>query len=80
MAGPIICGVDDSHVAREAVRVARDFSDRFGTPVLLIHVAGGDVPPGTSVVPQARSELLERARRDPDAVRERVLNGKGAGG
>ena len=65
---PIICGVDDSEVARDAVRVARDLSDRFGSRLLLVHVAPADVPPGTSVVPNAQSMLLERERRDAELL------------
>jgi nucleotide-binding universal stress UspA family protein len=68
MVRPIICGVDDSDVAREAVRVARDLSDRFGSRLVLVHVAPGDIPPGTSTVPHGRSELLERERRDAELL------------
>ena len=62
MAIPIICGLDDSDGAREGIRVARDLSERFGSPLILVHVFKGDVPPGTATVPHGRAELHARER------------------
>ena len=68
MARLIVCGVDDSDVARAAVRVARDLSERVGTRLVLVHVALASVPPGTSAAPLARSKLVERERRDAESL------------
>jgi nucleotide-binding universal stress UspA family protein len=35
----VVCGVDDSRGAREAVRVAANLSERLGRCLLLVHVA-----------------------------------------
>lgn len=68
MARPIICGVDDSDVARAAVSVARDLGDRLATPLLLVHVAPARAPVGTAVVPYAPAEFLEGERRDGELL------------
>ena len=74
MLGPIICGVGDREGTQEAVRVACDFSQRLGRPLVLVHVRPANVPPGTSAVPHARSELLERERRQAELLlAERVV-------
>jgi nucleotide-binding universal stress UspA family protein len=38
MAGPIICGVDDSESAKEAARIARGLSARLGLRLVFMHV------------------------------------------
>ncbi len=67
-ARPVVCGVEDSDAAREAVRVARDLSDRLGRPLILVHVFPGVAPPGTSAVPHAGEELRTREQRDAEVL------------
>lgn len=38
MRGPVICGVDDWTRDAAAVHVARDLAERFGLPLLFVHV------------------------------------------
>ncbi|MDQ3874840.1 MAG: universal stress protein [Actinomycetota bacterium] len=64
----MICGVDDSDAAREAVRVARDLSDRLGRRLILVHVFPADAPPGTSAVPHAGVELHASERQGAEAL------------
>ena len=65
-AGPIVCAVDESDVARLAVRVAADLSIRLGLPLILVHAVASTAPPGASAAPdgQARVERAERKRAD----------------
>jgi nucleotide-binding universal stress UspA family protein len=42
MSGTIICGIDESPAAREAIDVARDLSVRLGARLVLVHVAANE--------------------------------------
>lgn len=45
MPGTIICGVDENAMAREAIEVARDLSERLDARLLIVHVAADDRSP-----------------------------------
>ncbi len=77
---PILCGVDDSDFGRAAVRVARDLSDSLGSPLVLVHVLPGRVPPGTSAVPHGRSRLLTQERRSGELLLAEVAADASLGG
>jgi nucleotide-binding universal stress UspA family protein len=72
----IVCGVDDSLGAVEAVRVARILSEDFDVRLVLAHVAGGwasDVGESvtTSQARQGGNRLLEDASREHSPEAER---------
>src|SRR2546421_1877761 len=57
MAGPIICGVDDSESAKGAARVARGLSSKLGLALVFLSVVEHGAPePKTSAI----AERLER--------------------
>src|SRR5438105_7473223 len=57
MAGPIICGVDDSQSAKGAARVARGLSSKLGLALVFLSVVEHGAPePKTSAI----AERLER--------------------
>jgi nucleotide-binding universal stress UspA family protein len=57
MAGPIICGVDDSESAKGAARVARGLSSKLGLALVFLFVVEHGAPePKTSAI----AERLER--------------------
>ena|SRR5215211_4660732 len=57
MAGPIICGVDDSLSARGAARVARALGRQLGLTLIFVRVVKPEVP---SANVNALAERLER--------------------
>lgn len=64
----LVCGVDNSRGAREAVRVAAKLSDRLGLRLLLVHVAqvtGSIHPRG---VPYGHGESQEEELREAGRV------------
>jgi universal stress protein A len=42
MSGTIICGIDESEMAREAIDVARDLSGRLNARLILVNVAADE--------------------------------------
>lgn len=74
--GTILCGVDESSGAAEAVRVAAGLSEGLGLRLVLAHVAGGyrlaDGAEGLTSIQarQGATRLVERI------TREQGLNGK----
>jgi nucleotide-binding universal stress UspA family protein len=66
----IVCGIDDSPGAVEAVRVARALSTGFDVRLVLAHVASGWAASGadesltTTEARQGGTRLLERAARE----------------
>ncbi len=56
MAGPIICGVDDSESAKGAARVARGLSSKLGLALVFLSVVEHGAPEPTSAI----AERLER--------------------
>jgi nucleotide-binding universal stress UspA family protein len=57
MAGPIICGVDDSESAKGAARVARGLSSKLGLGLVFVRVVENGAPKGKI---GAVAERLER--------------------
>jgi nucleotide-binding universal stress UspA family protein len=74
----IVCGIDDSPGAREALRVASALSVRFGARLVLAHVADGFATAGdesltTNLGRRGGERLLEEAaRRQRVQVENRV--------
>ena len=64
MPGPIVCGVDDSSGARDAVATALTIAGRAELPLLFVHVAPDEV---------------HLARRDPERKRGLGRSGLGSG-
>lgn len=68
--GTILCGVDESPGAVEAVRVAARLSERLGLRLVLAHVAGGyrlaDGAEGLTSIQarQGATRLVERVTRE----------------
>jgi nucleotide-binding universal stress UspA family protein len=61
--GPLVCAVDDSPAAGEAVRVARHLSDQLGTDLLLAHAVASAPVPSASAVPGGQAELVRGERK-----------------
>jgi nucleotide-binding universal stress UspA family protein len=65
MAGPIICGIDDSESAKRAARVARGLSSELGVGLVFVRVVGNKSPEeGISAV----TARLARAARSATEV------------
>ena len=72
----IVCGIDDSAGALEALRVASALSAQFDARLVLAHVAdgwavGSDESLTTKQAREGGSRLLERAARDHNLQAER---------
>ncbi len=72
----IVCGIDDSPGAFEALRVASALSGQFEARLVLAHIAdgwagGGDESVTTSQSRQGGHHLLERAAREHSPAAER---------
>jgi nucleotide-binding universal stress UspA family protein len=72
----IVCGINDSPGALEALRVARTLSAQFDARLVLAHVAGGwaaavDESLTTGHARQGAARILERAVREHDLKAER---------
>jgi nucleotide-binding universal stress UspA family protein len=80
--GTIVCAVDDSRGAREAVRAALELSDRLGLRLVLAHVVEQTPPRGEKGNEGARKDsFLERLVDGPAPavpVDERVEAGERA--
>lgn len=61
--GPLVCAVDDSAAAREAVRLARRLSDRLGADLLLAHGVATAPVHSASAVPGGQAELARSERK-----------------
>jgi nucleotide-binding universal stress UspA family protein len=64
MARSILCCVDDSQEARDAVRVARGLADRLALDLVLLHVAPPITQPGVSAAPRGQERLAETEREN----------------
>src|SRR5689334_20343961 len=65
VAGPIVCGVDDSRSARTAATVAMALSRRIGARLILVHIVAVEParPFGRPTSPDGRRRrTLERGR------------------
>lgn len=74
--GAIVCGIDDSAAALEALRVASTLSAHFKARLVLAHIAdgwgaGGDESVTTSQGRQGGHRLLERAAQEHSPAAER---------
>jgi nucleotide-binding universal stress UspA family protein len=61
--GPLVCAVDDSPAASEAVRVARRLSEGLGRDLVLAHVVARAPIPSTSAVQGGQAELARSERQ-----------------
>jgi nucleotide-binding universal stress UspA family protein len=73
----LICGVDDSACAREAVRVAARLAQALGGELVLVHVARIPVVAGASGVPGGSARVAAHAREEADRVLSRVAEDAG---
>jgi nucleotide-binding universal stress UspA family protein len=73
---PIVCGVDDSRGARDALVAACAISERIGAPLIAVHVAPepASFPYGDSA---ARERQRHAARRRGDQLLARVMTSTG---
>jgi nucleotide-binding universal stress UspA family protein len=74
----IVCGIDDSEGAQEALRVAKALSAQFEVRLVLAHVAGGWAQGDHESVTTTQgrvggNKLLERAEREHNLRAERRL-------
>lgn len=74
--GAIVCGIDDSPGALEALRVANALSAQFDARLVLAHVAdgwtaGSDESVTTTQARQGASRMLEHAAREQNVHAER---------
>jgi nucleotide-binding universal stress UspA family protein len=77
MSGTIICGIDENAMAREAIEVAQDLSERLDSRLLLIHVAADKSSPRDAelllaeiAVDQGLGRRTERRIAFGDAIEE----------
>jgi nucleotide-binding universal stress UspA family protein len=68
MSGCLVCGVDDSRGAREAVRVAATLSEQLGLPLVLLHVAQLTRSIHARGLPYGHGELHEEELREAGRV------------
>jgi nucleotide-binding universal stress UspA family protein len=73
----VICCVDASGEARDALRVARGLATRLGLELVLLHVAPPVTEPGVGAVPFARQRLAESERADAQALLDRLVEEAG---
>jgi nucleotide-binding universal stress UspA family protein len=69
MPGPIVCAVDASHGAVEALRVAERLSDRLDLPLVVAHVIDYEPPSDEAAVEalEGAERLLDRVTREAAA-------------
>jgi nucleotide-binding universal stress UspA family protein len=77
MARLVICGVDDSAGAREAVRVAAGLAEAIAGELLIVHVATVPVVPGVSGVPGGAAELAAHTREGAERALDRIAEDAG---
>lgn len=59
--GLLICCLDDSEGARQALRVAREWGPRLGLELVLVHFEPPTEMPGVSAAPAGQERLHEEA-------------------
>ncbi len=74
---PLICGVDDSRQARNAVRFAAELADALATSVVLAHVTEVPIIAGYGVTRSAYPALERVAQTDAEALLARVAEETG---
>jgi nucleotide-binding universal stress UspA family protein len=75
--GPILCCVDDSDGARDALRVARLLATRLERELVLVHVEPSTEAPGVSAALAGQQRLQEAELRDADALLARLTQEAG---
>jgi nucleotide-binding universal stress UspA family protein len=77
MSGCVVCGVDDSRGAREAVRVAADLSERLGLRLLLVHVARVNRSAHARGIPDRHGESQEEEIKEAARVLREITEEHG---
>jgi len=72
--GPLVCAVDDSPAARNAVRVARRLGDALGVELVLAHAVASTTVPSAAAVPGASAELARDGRAWADELLARLAS------
>jgi nucleotide-binding universal stress UspA family protein len=75
--GPILCCVDDSDGARNALSVARMLATRLELELVLAHVEPPTEAPGVSAAAAGQQRLQEAELRDADAFLDRLAQESG---
>jgi nucleotide-binding universal stress UspA family protein len=75
--GPILCCVDDSEGARDALRVARLLATRLELELVLVHVEPPTEAPGVSAATAGQQRLQEAELRDAEALIARLAREAG---
>jgi nucleotide-binding universal stress UspA family protein len=79
LSGCIICGVDGSTGASEALLVARWLSGRLAWRLVLVNAARVQVVPGASGLPHAYDDLRKDALEEAQGLLERACEEHGLG-
>jgi nucleotide-binding universal stress UspA family protein len=70
--GPVLCAVDDSEAARDAVRVAQRMSERLGSSLVLAHALARAPVPSASTVPGGQVRFAEGERERAEELLSRL--------
>lgn len=71
-AGPLVCAIDDSPAAQNAVRVARRLGEALDVDLMLTHVVTSTNVPSAASVPGASAELARDGRAQADELLARL--------
>ena len=77
MPGSVVCCVDPSAEAHDAVRVARGLAAALGLELVLLNVEPLPIQPGVSAAPLGQERLVESEREDADALLEGIVRETG---
>jgi nucleotide-binding universal stress UspA family protein len=77
--GPVLCAVDDSAAAREAVRVAQRVCERLGSGLVLAHALAGTPVLSASAVPDGQAAFAEGERERAEELLARLAAELGIG-
>jgi nucleotide-binding universal stress UspA family protein len=66
--GPVLCCLDDSEGARNALPVARMLASRLELELVLVHVEPPTEAPGVSAAPAGQQRLREREVADGESL------------
>ena len=77
--GPVVCAVDDSDVARAALRVARDIAGRFDSRLIVVYAAPPTEAPGDSAAAAGQERLRAEEHSEARALLERLASSEQLG-
>ncbi len=77
--GPVLCCLDDSDGARQALVVARMLATRLELELVLVHVEPPTEAPGVSAAPAGQQRLQEAELHDGESLLARLAREGGLG-